>query len=159
MKWIFTLLVLVSWSIPVASETLLAAICDEPIGPRIDIRKEPPNATEVSILRSEDKYSGTHPFFTIDSTDPRTLRYKWGNTDLGGARLDELIPQAEKTATIVIANENVISGVEVFSSNRVSVFTLLPKMGKGVFTDHSYTTVLGENVKAVTFTSNCRFMK
>ena len=157
-KAILIMILGICLSSPVSGEPLLSAICGEPSGPRIDISPEMSGNSGASIEHSKDKYSGVHPLFTVDADEPNTLKYVWGNTEIAGDSLAD-VPTSERSAKIQIFNENIVSAVEVYKSNRVSVFTLLPKIGIGVFTDHTRTTVLGENVKAVTFTSDCRFLK
>jgi hypothetical protein len=138
---------------------LLAAICDEPAGPRMDFSRSLDQESTPKLERSEDRYTDVNPFFVIDSSDPTTLQYVWGHTKAYGEDLAKLIPVAERRASIVISTPELVSAVEVYGTNRVSIFTLLPKLGFGIFTDHAYTTVLGENVKAVTFTADCKFLR
>lgn len=153
------LIVFFSVSVVAHADVEFAAICEEPSGPRLDFwRGLDPNAS-VELKRSEDRYTGVNPFFMIDSADPKTLRYRWGHTKAFGEGLAELLPQTDKKAAIVIRTPDLVSAVEVHGTNRVSVFTLLPKLGFGAFTDHAYSAVLGEGLKAVTFTARCKFLR
>lgn len=142
----------------VVAAPIFTAVCDEPKGPRIDFGRYPVTAPEPELRRTEDSYTGVKPVFLIDSDSPQILTYVWGHSEKSVSPPGVSLPPTEaKQSAIVVRSPDFISAVERYGDHRVSVFSLYLKLGLGVFTDHTYTDVLGPYAKAVTFTSRCQF--
>lgn len=132
-----------------AREPSLTAVCDQPLGTRLDL-------VGPTIKSGDDSFTGVQPVFIIDEAKPDVLTVVWGATK---SVRDGGVPTSALEATIISRTATKITAVRIDDAEYgvVHMYSLYPNKGLVFFTQHRYLNAAGGVPTASTYYARCQF--
>lgn len=151
LKAVITFLLPAVLSVLGASKPILTALCDQPLGVRLDM-------VDTTLKRSDDSFTGVNPVIIIDDAKPDVLTVVWGATK---PVRDAGVPTSALEAQIISRTPTKITavGIDDVQNGAVQLYSLYPDKGLVYFTQHRYLNTAGGVPNAVTFYAKCQFSR
>ena len=146
MKWLVCLLFLLAMN--AQAKPVLTANCTQPIGQRYD-------QVDGSVQQKKDGFDGVSPIFIIDDQRPKVLTYIWGPAEWARDALK--LKAAAQEAVIVSISEDKITAIHIESENIIRMYSLFPKRGLVLLSQHRYIDLAGGVPTVGMFYSKCNF--
>ncbi len=135
-------------SVVAHAKPVLTATCGQPIGQRLD-------QVAGSIQSKSDGFDGVNPVFIIDDQKPKVVTYIWGPAEW--ARDVLKMKAAAQDALIVSATDDKITAVRLEGENIIQMYSLFPKKGLVLFSQHRYIDLAGGVPTVGMFHAKCTF--
>lgn len=154
---------IVALSPAIAFADLMTIRCEDPLGSFLFHGPDIYDGQFKSRVTPTERF-GSSPTFLLDSRSPTRLTVLWGSATPPGmpAELKKALESDPKhagkasDATIVFQSDDQFTAVERYDQG-VYLYSLFPKLGYGVFSDHGHA--LNGQVKVNTFYGTCQFIK
>lgn len=130
------------------AKPVLTVTCSQPTGQRFD-------QVAGNIQPKNDGFDGVNPVFIIDDQRPKIITFIWGPAEWARDALK--MKAAAQEAFIVSATEDKITAVRLEGDNITQMYSLFPKKGLVLFSQHRYIDLAGGVPNVGMFYSKCSF--
>ena len=133
----------------VFAKPVFTATCGTPVGTRCD-------QVNSTLVEKPDGFDGVNPTFIIDDQRSTKITYIWGPAEW--ARNELKMKAAAQEAIIISMTVDKITAIAVEGDNGITkMFSLFPKKGLVLFSQHRYIDLAGGVPTVGTFHAKCSF--